>query len=93
MRANLDMTNGLIFADVAATALAAKMGRSRAQEMVAKAAASVRETGRAAPQGARSRRAHPPHCSTAAFDLRPATAAAATAALSAVRQARPSNAT
>ena len=85
MRANLDMTNGLIFADVAATALAAKLGRGRAQEMVAKAAARVRETGEPLRKVLIEAGA-PAALLDGAFDLRPATAAAATAALSAVRQ-------
>ena len=87
MRANLDMTHGLIFADAASSALAAKMGRSNGQAMVARAAADVRATG--APLRQRLAQAGAPAALLdAVFDLRPATAAAATAALSAVRQAQ-----
>ena len=38
MRANLDLTRGLIFADAAASAIAAKKGRTAAQQIVTKAA-------------------------------------------------------
>lgn len=79
MRANLDLTNGLVFADAAATALADKMGRSAAQAMVGKAATRVRDTGEPlrkvlAAEGA------PAALLDSAFDLRPATAAAASVA-------------
>ena len=56
MRANLDITNGLIFADAAAGALAGKMGRGAAQAMVTKAAAKRARHRRAAARGARRRR-------------------------------------
>lgn len=87
MRANLDMTGGLIFADAAATALAGKMGRGKAQAMVAKAAAQVRATGRPlrrvlVDQGA------PVTLLDSAFDLRPAIAAAASVAGRAARHAQ-----
>ncbi len=87
MHANLDTTHGLIFADAASAALAVKMGRSNAQEMVARAAAEVRQTGAPLRQLLAEAGA-PAALLDAAFDLRPATAAAATAALSAVRQAQ-----
>lgn len=87
MRANLAMTSGLVFADAASAALAARMGRGKAQAMVARAASQVRETG--TPLRDVLAQAGAPAASIAtAFDLRPATAAAAAAALSAVRQAQ-----
>ncbi len=85
MRANLDMTHGLVFADAAASALAGKMGRSAAQAMVAKAAAEVRETGE--PLRVVLAAAGAPTAPLAgAFDLRPATIAAARVAGRAVRR-------
>ncbi len=87
MRANLDMTHGLIFADAAATALAGTMGRSAAQAMVARAAAEVRETGEPL-RKVLARAGAPAALLDAAFDLRPATAAAASVAGRAVRQAQ-----
>ncbi len=87
MRANLDLTHGLVFADAAASALAGKMGRSTAQAMVSKAAADVRETG-ASLGTVLARAGAPAALLDSAFDLRPAMAAAATAAQSAVRQAQ-----
>ena len=87
MRANLDMTNGLIFADAAATALGGKMGRSEAQATIKKAAARVRETGEPLRKVLASEGA-PAALLNSAFDLRPATAAAASVAGRAVRQAQ-----
>ena len=87
MRANLDMTGGLLFADAASRALAGKMGRSPAQAMVREAAAEVRETG-VPLRAVLARMGAPAALLAAAFDLRPATAAATTAAHSAVRQAQ-----
>ncbi len=86
MRANLDLTHGLVFADAAASALAGKLGRGAAQAMVAKAAAAVRETGEPL-RAALARAGAPAALLHSAFDLRPSTAAAATVAASAVRQA------
>jgi 3-carboxy-cis,cis-muconate cycloisomerase len=86
MRANLDMTHGLVFADAAASVLAGRMGRSAAQAMVAKAAAEVRETG-APLRTVLAKVGAPAALLDSAFDLRPSTAAAATVALSAVRRA------
>ncbi len=86
MRANLDMTNGLIFADAASSALAGKMGRSGAQAMVARAAAEVRATG-APLRKALAKAGAPAALLESAFDLRPATAAAASAAGRTRRQA------
>jgi 3-carboxy-cis,cis-muconate cycloisomerase len=45
MRANLDLTRGLLFADTAAAALAPKLGREAAHKLVEKAADTVRSTG------------------------------------------------
>jgi 3-carboxy-cis,cis-muconate cycloisomerase len=45
MRANLDATNGLLFADAAAALLAPKLGRDAAHELVEDAAAEVRVRG------------------------------------------------
>ena len=86
MRANLDITNGLIFADAAARALAGKMGRSGAQATVARAAAEVRATG-APLRKALVQAGVPAALLDGAFDLRPATAAAASAAGRTLRQA------
>lgn len=46
MRRNLDASNGLVLAEAASFALAAHMGRSRAQEMVKKACTEAGKTGR-----------------------------------------------
>ncbi len=45
MRANLDLTRGLLFADAAAARLAASMGREAAHHAVTRAAADVRSGG------------------------------------------------
>jgi 3-carboxy-cis,cis-muconate cycloisomerase len=45
MRANLDLTRGLLFSDAVAVALAPKLGRDAAHRTVAKAADVVRTTG------------------------------------------------
>lgn len=45
MRANLDATNGLLFADAAAARLSATLGRAAAHDLVERAAGDVRETG------------------------------------------------
>lgn len=45
MRANLDLTNGLLFAGAVAARLAAKLGRDAAHHVVEKAADRVRATG------------------------------------------------
>ena len=76
MRANLDITRGLLFADAAASLLAATLGREAAHLLVEHAAAEVRRSGATlqavlardpAAQGADL---------TEAFDLAPAVAAA-----------------
>ena len=45
MRANLDMTRGLLFADAAATRLGTRLGREAAHALVEQAAGEVRRTG------------------------------------------------
>jgi 3-carboxy-cis,cis-muconate cycloisomerase len=45
MRANLEATQGLLFADAAAARLSARIGREEAHHLVEKAAEQVRETG------------------------------------------------
>jgi 3-carboxy-cis,cis-muconate cycloisomerase len=82
MRANLDATRGLIFADAAAGILSAAMGREKAHRVVAEAAERVRTepvdlvaaiaADTSLPSAARRSVA-------AAVDLAPATAAAAAA--------------
>ena len=46
MRANLDLTGGLIFADAVSARLAEKLGRAAAHAVVERAADEVRATGR-----------------------------------------------
>jgi 3-carboxy-cis,cis-muconate cycloisomerase len=76
MRANLDATRGLLFADAAAAALAPALGRGEAHRLVEEAADMVRRTGRDL-RGVLSERAGE-HAATLdkAFDLEPAIAAA-----------------
>jgi 3-carboxy-cis,cis-muconate cycloisomerase len=45
MRANLDITRGLLFADAAAARLAPQLGREEAHKLVEHAAGEVRRTG------------------------------------------------
>ena len=45
MRANLDATKGLLFADAAAARLGAKLGRAKAHELIEHAASEVRRRG------------------------------------------------
>jgi len=90
MRSNLDLTQGLIFADAVSARLAEKLGRAAAHAAVERAADRVRETGRplqallaedaSLPDEARCELA-------AAFDLAPAIAAAATFADRAIAEA------
>jgi 3-carboxy-cis,cis-muconate cycloisomerase len=80
MRANLELTGGLLFSDAAAAALAPKLGRDAAHTIVTKAADTVRATGETlrdalmkdstVPAGLR-------HDIEAAFDLTPSVEAAA----------------
>ena len=76
MRANIDITRGLLFADAAASRLAAAIGREAAHAAVERAAAEVRRTGDALGTVL----ARDPAASgvelSAAFDLGPAVAAA-----------------
>jgi 3-carboxy-cis,cis-muconate cycloisomerase len=81
MRANIDLTRGLIFADAAAAALAPALGGDAAHRLVEEAAERVRATGAPLSEalcellGA----AAPEHAQALerAFDLRPAIDAAA----------------
>ena len=91
MRANLDLTHGLIFADAASARLAAKLGRAAAHAIVERAADEVRRTGRPLqailaeePALAEELRRDV----AAAFDLAPATAAAAAFADRAIADAK-----
>ncbi len=78
MRANIDLTHGLLFADAAAGRLAAKLGREKAHELVEHAAGEVRRTG----DGLRTVLSRDPAAAgvdlSAAFDLGPAVTAAGT---------------
>jgi 3-carboxy-cis,cis-muconate cycloisomerase len=77
MRANIDVTRGLLFADAAASRLAATLGRETAHELVEHAADEVRRTG----DGLQTVLARDPATAgvdlSAAFDLGPAVSAAA----------------
>jgi 3-carboxy-cis,cis-muconate cycloisomerase len=75
MRANIDLTHGLLFADAAAGRLGAKLGRENAHRLVEHAAEQVRQTG--ATLADVLARTQPDVDLTAAFDLAPAVAAAA----------------
>jgi len=74
MRANIDLTHGLLFADAAAGRLGAKLGRENAHRLVEHAAEQVRQTG--ATLADVLARTPPDVDVTAAFDLAPAVAAA-----------------
>lgn len=81
MRANLDLTRGLLYADAAAAALVPKLGRAAAHKLIETAADAVRDTGRPLRDILR----HDPGVPAAlratidaAFDPAPAIAAAAT---------------
>ena len=74
MRANIDITQGLLFADAAAARLGAVLGRDAAHTLVEHAAAEVRRTG--APLQAVLERDPAVGDLSAAFDLAPAVAAA-----------------
>jgi 3-carboxy-cis,cis-muconate cycloisomerase len=69
MRANLDLTRGLLFADAAAARLAPQIGREEAHRLVERAAGEVRRTGEEL-QAVLTRLAPIPL--EDAFDLRPA---------------------
>lgn len=94
MRANLDLTRGLLFADAVAARLATTLGREAAHKIVAAAAAAVRETGETFASVLAGNAAIPPTLQkeiAAAFDLTPAVDAAAAradGALAAAKTAR-----
>jgi 3-carboxy-cis,cis-muconate cycloisomerase len=74
MRANLDATRGLLFADAAAGLLAPSIGREAAHRLVEHAAGEVRSTGRSLAEVLRDETDEP---LDAAFDLEPAISASA----------------
>jgi 3-carboxy-cis,cis-muconate cycloisomerase len=79
MRANIDMTRGLLFADAAAARLGARLGRETAHRLVEHAAEHVRQTGVALADAlAKDASARDAGVDLApAFDLAPAVTAAA----------------
>jgi 3-carboxy-cis,cis-muconate cycloisomerase len=81
MRANLDITRGLLFADAASAVIASRAGRAAAHKLVEEAAATVRDTGASLLDALASRPDLPAGLDrttlAAAFDLAPAVAAAA----------------
>jgi 3-carboxy-cis,cis-muconate cycloisomerase len=79
MRANIDLTHGLLFADAAAGRLGAKLGREAAHHLVEQAAGAVRQSGDSLAEVlARTPAARDASVDLAsAFDLTPAVAAAA----------------
>jgi 3-carboxy-cis,cis-muconate cycloisomerase len=79
MRANIEITSGLLFADAAATRLGARLGRQKAHRLVEHAAQQVRDSGATlADVLARDPVARDAGVDLApAFDLAPAVAAAA----------------
>ena len=77
MRANLDLTRGLLFADAAASALAPKLGREAAHRIVGEAANTVRATGLSLREVLANDTSFPKGALDAAFDLMPAIDAAA----------------
>ena len=94
MRANLDLTGGLLFADGVASRLAAKLGREAAHQIVEAAAKAVRDSGQTLQTVLAANTAIPPALQkeiVPAFDLKPAIDAAAArtdGALAAARRAR-----
>ncbi|MFL5257171.1 MAG: adenylosuccinate lyase family protein [Rhodopila sp.] len=89
MRANIDLTRGLLFADAAAGRLGAKLGREAAHRLVEQAAETVRRTGAMLPD-VLSQEPAVRDCGVdlaPAFDLAPAVAAAAWWVDPALRQA------
>ncbi len=87
MRTNLDLTRGLVFADAAASAIAAKKGRTAAQQIVTKAADMVRDTGQPLREVLAADGVAKPILD-AAFDLKPSIAAAAAMADASVKEAQ-----
>jgi 3-carboxy-cis,cis-muconate cycloisomerase len=94
MRANLDLTRGLLFADAVSTRLAERLGREAAHQIVEAAAAAVRDSGNSLQAVLAGNAAIPPALQkeiAAAFDLKPAVDAAAArvdGALAAAKSAR-----
>ena len=94
MRANLDLTGGLLFADGVASRLAAKLGREAAHQIVEAAAKAVRDSGQTLQTVLAANTAIPPALQkeiAPAFDLKPmidAAAARTDGALAAARRAR-----
>lgn len=91
MRANLEFTRGLLFADAVASRLAARLGREAAHKIVEAAAAVVRDSGETFASVLANNPAIPPALKTdiaAAFDLKPAIDAAAARADGAITAAR-----
>ncbi len=76
MRANLDLTRGLLFADAATARLGTQLGREAAHAMVEQAAATVRRTGQTLNAVLEADPATKGIDLSAAFDLAPAVAAA-----------------
>jgi 3-carboxy-cis,cis-muconate cycloisomerase len=87
MRANIDLTRGLLFADAAAGRLAPKLGREAAHKLVEHAAEKVRQTGRSLREVLEAEPGMDPAVATA-FDLAPAVAAAAAMTDRALAEAR-----
>ena len=79
MRANLDLTHGLLFADAAAAVLAPKLGRAAAHAVVEAAADTVRKTGASLRAVLAQDENLPQDALDAAFDPAPAIDAAAAA--------------
>lgn len=75
MRANIDTTRGLLFADAVSSALVPKLGRAAAHALVGKAADAVRDTGISLREALA--KDVPKAVIEAAFDLTPAIDAAA----------------
>jgi 3-carboxy-cis,cis-muconate cycloisomerase len=77
MRRNLDATNGLLFADAAAAALAPSLGRGEAHQLVETAADEVRRTGKSLRTALHELAREHAAALDKIFDLTPAIAAAA----------------
>jgi 3-carboxy-cis,cis-muconate cycloisomerase len=77
MRANLELTRGLLFADAVASALAPKFGRDAAHAIVEKAADTVRDTNLSLREVLAKDKHLPKGAMDAAFSLKPAINAAA----------------
>ena len=93
MRANLDLTGGLLFSNAVAARLAPALGRDAAHRLVAKAADAVRDTGAPLRQVLARQPGIPEGLRQdldAAFDLKPAIAAAAAATDRILAEAKPS---